>query len=39
MKPWGAEFTINDEIYKFKNWQPEKVHVLMSMNMAKTAAT
>jgi type 1 glutamine amidotransferase len=36
MKPWGDEFTIKDEIYKFKNWQPEKVRVLMSMNMAKT---
>lgn len=35
-KPWGAEFTIQDEIYQFKNWQPEKVHVLMSLNMAKT---
>lgn len=35
-KPWGAEFTIKDEIYQFKNWQPEKVHVLMSLNMAKT---
>ncbi len=36
-KPWGEEFTIQDEIYKFKNWQPEKVRVLMSLNMAKTA--
>jgi uncharacterized protein len=36
-KPWGPEFTIKDEIYRFKNWQPEKVHVLMSLNMAKTA--
>lgn len=36
-KPWGSEFTIKDEIYQFKNWQPEKVHVLMSLNMAKTA--
>jgi type 1 glutamine amidotransferase len=36
-KPWGEEFTIKDEIYRFKNWQPEKVHVLMSLNMAKTA--
>ncbi len=36
MKPWGDEFEIADEIYKFKNWQPEKVRVLMSMNMAKT---
>jgi uncharacterized protein len=35
-KPWGNEFAIKDEIYKFKNWQPEKVRVLMSMNMAKT---
>ena len=35
-KPWGEEFEITDEIYQFKNWQPEKVRVLMSMNMAKT---
>lgn len=35
-KPWGEEFEIKDEIYKFKNWQPEKVRVLMSLNMAKT---
>ena len=35
-QPWGAEFEIKDEIYKFKNWQPEKVRVLMSLNMAKT---
>ena len=35
-KPWGGEFEITDEIYRFKNWQPEKVHVLMSLNMAKT---
>ena len=35
-KPWGAEFTIKDEIYQFKNWQPEKVRVLMSLDMAKT---
>lgn len=35
-KPWGAEFVIKDEIYRFKNWQPEKVRVLMSLNMAKT---
>lgn len=34
--PWGDEFEITDEIYQFKNWQPEKVHVLMSLNMAKT---
>ena len=35
-KPWGEEFAIQDEIYQFKNWQPEKVRVLMSLNMAKT---
>src|SRR5262249_50420273 len=35
-KPWGSEFTIKDEIYRFKNWQPQKVRVLMSLNMAKT---
>jgi uncharacterized protein len=35
-KPWGNEFTIKDEIYKYKNWQPEKVRVLMSLNMAKS---
>ncbi len=36
-KPWGPEFEIQDEIYKFKNWHPENVRVLMSLNMAKTA--
>ncbi|MCR9115668.1 MAG: ThuA domain-containing protein [bacterium] len=36
-KPWGDEVTLKDEIYRFKNWQPEKVRVLMSLNMAKTA--
>lgn len=35
-RPWGAEFSIKDEIYQFKNWQPEKVRVLMSLNMAET---
>ena len=35
-KPWGEEFTIKDEIYQFKNWQPEKVRVLMSLNMGKS---
>lgn len=32
---WGEEFTIRDEIYQYTHWQPEKVHVLMSLNMAK----
>lgn len=35
MKPFGDEFQIRDEIYQYKNWQPEKVRVLMSLNMAK----
>ncbi len=36
-RPWGSEFEIQDEIYQFKHWQPEKVRVLMSLNMAKTS--
>lgn len=37
VKAWGPEFVIKDEIYQFKNWQPKKVRVLMSLNMQKTA--
>lgn len=37
MKPWGSEFVIQDEIYRFKNFQPKNVRVLASLNMAKTA--
>ena len=36
MKPFGEEFEFTDEIYQYKNWQPEKVHILMSLNMAKS---
>ena len=36
-EPFGSEFEFVDEIYWYKNWQPEKVRVLMSLNMAKTA--
>ena len=32
----GRRVRDQDEIYHFKNWQPEKVRVLMSLNMAKT---
>ena len=32
---FGDEFQIKDEIYWYKNWQPEKVRVLMSLNIAK----
>ena len=35
MKPFGKEFKIQDEIYQYRNWQPKKVHVLMSLNMEK----
>lgn len=35
-KPYGEEFVIQDEIYMYKNWQPEKVHLLMSLNYAKS---
>ena len=35
MKPFGEEFTIKDEIYQYKNWQPEKVRVLMSLDMSR----
>lgn len=35
MKPFGDEFQIKDEIYWYKHWQPEKVHVLMSLNLDK----
>lgn len=36
VKAYGSEFVIKDEIYQYKNWQPEKVRVLASLNMAKT---
>ena len=35
-KPLGDEITIKDEIYRFKNWQPEKVRVLASLDFEKT---
>jgi type 1 glutamine amidotransferase len=38
-KPWGKEFTITDEIYQFKNWQPEKVRVLMSLDIGRSPFT
>lgn len=37
VKSWGKEVTLKDEIYQFRNWQPEKVRVLMSLNMEKTS--
>lgn len=35
MAAFGREFQIRDEIYQYKNWQPEKVRVLMSLDMSK----
>ncbi|MFO0976273.1 MAG: ThuA domain-containing protein [Planctomycetaceae bacterium] len=35
MKSFGSEFQIRDEIYQYKNWQPEKVRVLMSLDMSR----
>ena len=35
-KPWGNEFEITDEIYQFKNWAPENVRVLMSLDIARS---
>ena len=35
MKPFGDSFEIQDEIYQYSNWQPEKTHVLMSIDMSK----
>jgi uncharacterized protein len=35
-KSWGKEFTITDEIYQFKNWQPDKEHVLMSLDIGRS---
>ena len=37
VEAWGKEFTLKDEIYQFRNWQPKKVRVLMSLNMEKTS--
>ena len=37
MKPFGGESVEwIDEIYQYKNWQPGKVRVLMSLDMEKT---
>ena len=36
MKPFGSSYEIRDEIYQYDHWQPEKVHLLMSLDMEKT---
>jgi type 1 glutamine amidotransferase len=38
-RPWGSSGSthpITDEVYQFKHWQPEKVRVLMSLDMEQT---
>ncbi len=35
MKPFGKQLVIKDEIYQYRNWQPEKVRVLMSLDMTQ----
>ncbi|WP_437224491.1 ThuA domain-containing protein [Planctomicrobium sp. SH661] len=35
-KSFGAEFPIKEEIYMYRNWQPEKVHVLMSLDYSRS---
>ncbi len=35
-EPWGEGVTLQDEIYQFSHWQPEKVRVLMSLDMEQT---
>jgi len=34
-RPLGSELVIKDEIYQYKQYQPEKVRVLMSLDMSK----
>lgn len=37
MQPFGAEnFEFQDEIYQYDHWQPEKVHLLLSLDMKGT---
>ncbi len=36
VEPFGKEFVIKDEIYMYRNWQPEKVRVLMSLDYSKS---
>ncbi len=36
MLPFGREITMKEEIYQYRNWRPENVRVLMSLDMEKT---
>jgi len=35
-KSFGKEFTLKEEIYMYNHWQPKKVHLLMSLDYAKS---
>lgn len=35
-KPFGTEFTIKDEIYMYRHWQPAKCRVLLSLDYSKS---
>ncbi|WP_437203236.1 ThuA domain-containing protein [Planctomicrobium sp. SH664] len=36
VQSFGKEFPIQEEIYMYRHWQPEKVRVLMSLDYAKS---
>lgn len=36
VSPFGQDYTLKEEIYMYRNWQPEKVRVLVSLNYAKS---
>lgn len=38
-KPFGEAAAMQEEIYMYKNWQPEKVRVLMSLDYSKSDQT
>lgn len=36
VQPFGEEFVIRDEIYMYRQWQPEKVRVLASLDYSRS---
>lgn len=36
VQPFGQDFVIQDEIYMYRHWQPEKVRVLLSLDYARS---
>ena len=34
--PYGESFVVQDEIYMYRQWQPEKVHVLLSLDYSRS---